>query len=148
MINFEFEKSHEISNDKSQHKSTRRDTTRINNDTDDGDIPSAESLGLKNGSLYERILCIMQGDDITPEDYDLLLLLDKNNFKKIMNDREIAQISTVILASENSNIIKNWGSSTCDICLESFYRTSRRYRGSSFAMRSRLLQKMYRSLVQ
>merc|ERR1712150_109741 len=114
------EKRREKRREKINLKSNRRDTTRVDNNTNDYSIPSPESLGLQNGPLYERLVSIMQGDDITPNDYDLLLLLDKNNEKKTMNDKEIAQISTVVLGSENTNIIQNWGSSTCDICLESF----------------------------
>lgn len=123
MINFESDKTHLLSNRRDEHITTRQRRTprqkRIDNDTDD-DVPSAESLGIQDGPLYERLVSIIQGDDITPEDYDLLLLLDNNNEKKTMNDKEISQISTVLLGGENSNIIENWGSSTCDICLESF----------------------------
>ena len=47
-----------------------------------GSLLSAEQLGLENGANYERLLQILQGDDISPEDFDLLLQLDTNNAKQ------------------------------------------------------------------
>jgi len=90
-------------------------------DDDDDEIPSAESLGLENGPMYERLRSIIQGADITPEDYDLLLLLDSNNAKKTMDNQQISEISLVVLGNgTDEDPFRNWGSSTCDICLESF----------------------------
>lgn len=90
-------------------------------DDDDDEIPSAESLGLKKGPMYERLRSIIQGADITPEDYDLLLLLDSNNAKKTMDNQQISEISLVVLGNgKDEDSFRSWGSFTCDICLESF----------------------------
>jgi len=87
---------------------------------DDYDILPAESLGLEEGHMYERLMSIIEGDDITPEDYELLLQLDNNNVKKTMNVDEISEIPLIVLGDEEKDKILFESSSTCDICLESF----------------------------
>lgn len=85
------------------------------------EIPSAESLGLQNDPMYKRLLTIIQGGDITPEDYDLLLLLDNNNVKKTMGKKEISEILVVVLGSgKDEELLQSCKSSTCNICLDSF----------------------------
>jgi len=93
----------------------------ISNDItiDNYEILPAESLGLEEGPMYERLLSILEGDDITPEDYDLLLQLDNNNVKTTMDNKEISEIKLLVLGDAiEEDIFQK--SSTCDICLESF----------------------------
>ena len=49
-----------------------------------GFVLSADALGLENSALYDRLLQILQGDEISPEDFDLLLQLDTKNHKKTL----------------------------------------------------------------
>jgi len=97
------------------------DNSTVNDDDIEAEIPSAESLGLKDGPMYERLRSIIEGADITPEDYDLLLLLDNNNAKNTMDSNKISEISLVVLDDgDDAAFFRSWESSFCDICLESF----------------------------
>eukprot|EP00547_Thalassionema_nitzschioides_P001888 CAMPEP_0194199746 /NCGR_PEP_ID=MMETSP0156-20130528/644_1 /TAXON_ID=33649 /ORGANISM="Thalassionema nitzschioides, Strain L26-B" /LENGTH=229 /DNA_ID=CAMNT_0038924681 /DNA_START=83 /DNA_END=772 /DNA_ORIENTATION=+ len=78
------------------------------------EILLAEDLGIENGTMYHRLLEIIQGGEIKPEDYDLLLQLDNHNEKKTMNE-DIVNNLPVIVRGED---IDNLSLSGCEICLE------------------------------
>ena len=106
------------------------------NEWDDmNQILPAEELGIEEGSMYDRLMSILEGDDITPEDYDLLLQLDSNNARTTLDETEISQFHTFVIGDDNDvnvnegvdsngddshykNLLQN--SSRCDICLESW----------------------------
>ena len=49
-----------------------------------GVVLSADALGLESSAMYDRLLQILQGDEISPEDFDLLLQLDTKNQKQTL----------------------------------------------------------------
>lgn len=89
-------------------------------------ILGAEDLGIHDESMYDRLLDIMDGDDITPEDYDLLLLLDSNNIKSTLTEKDIEEIPVVVIGDhdehngENGKALESEGNeiNRCEICLE------------------------------
>jgi hypothetical protein len=80
------------------------------------DMLPPKSLGIDYGAKYDRLRSIMNGEEITPEDYELLLLLDTNNKKRTLIEKENGATSTIVVkgVSEGSKI-----DGTCVICLES-----------------------------
>mmetsp|Transcript_13157 Transcript_13157/g.18835 ORF Transcript_13157/g.18835 Transcript_13157/m.18835 type:complete len:113 (+) Transcript_13157:694-1032(+) len=65
----------------------------------------------------------MNGAEITPEDYDLLLLLDNTNVKKTMDSDEISAFSIINLGSaRETNVLESqaYELGSCDICMETF----------------------------
>lgn len=89
----------------------------------EGIAPAAE-LGIEEGEMYERLLAILGGDEISPEDYDLLLQLDNNNTRKTLDENEIANFPIIIIGGDNdsSSLLCSSSSSSkkCEICLESW----------------------------
>lgn len=82
-------------------------------------LPAAE-LGIEEGSMYERLLNILEGEDITPEDYDLLLQLDSTNFRPTLEAKDIAQFPEMVFGCEKIEDLRsrNIVGSCCEICLE------------------------------
>merc|ERR1712045_79424 len=97
-------------------------------------------------AMYDRLLSIFNGDDITPEDYDLLLQLDTNNAKKTMDEKAISEIPIILVEQDEEDIheendincmissvrsnaptknsassITRFSNDTCKICLEKFH---------------------------
>lgn len=94
------------------------------------EILPAEELGIEEGSMYSRLLHIIEGDAITPEDYELLLQLDKNNSRSTL-DKDVIEASTSIMEvcneykednqqQEQQRLIlrEDINGSHCEICLE------------------------------
>ena len=118
------------------NQSTNNQSTNNNNSEsiDEGDFLTASELGIEDEEMYERLLSIFEGDDICPEDYDVLLELDKNNVRKTMDENEISNYPIIIVgdkdATDNVATDSNDGSEhtgkidtsswKCDICLESW----------------------------
>merc|ERR1712183_912139 len=59
-----------------------------------------EELGIDDGSMYDRLLDILDGDEICPEDYDLLLQLDNNNVKSTLKEDNIEKMIPVMIIGE------------------------------------------------
>lgn len=84
------------------------------------EILDAKNLGIDDGPMYERLLNILQGCAITPEDYDLLLQLDRNNVKPTLDENTIEKFPVMVIgeASEGNFPIEDIGIDHCEICLE------------------------------
>jgi len=95
------------------------------------EILPAQDLGIDDGSMYERLLDILEGDEICPEDYELLLQLDNNNVKKstLLKEDSIEKIPVMIIGEgrdeekkDNDDgrmiSIKDIEQDHCEICLE------------------------------
>lgn len=88
-----------------------------------GDILPAQDLGLDDGSMYERLLNIFEGDEIMPEDYEILLQLDSNNAKSTLPNDSLREIPILVVGSGDGHTIsrsdmKEENFSHCEICLE------------------------------
>lgn len=94
-------------------------------------ILPAEELGIDEGQMYDRLISILQGDEITPEDYDLLRQLDNNNVRTTLDESKISQFPSFAICdvgvdggvnSDDGNHYKQLltNSLKCDICLESW----------------------------
>jgi len=84
-------------------------------------ILPAEDLGVDEGSMYDRLLRILEGDDITPEDYELLLQLDNNNARSTLEEKSIDKIPVLIIgeeAEEGKIPVGEIQIDHCEICLE------------------------------
>ena len=96
-----------------------------NRNMHEGIVPAAE-LGIDEGEMYERLLSILGGDEISPEDYDLLLQLDNNNARKTLDESEISNFPIIIIGGDDdsSSLLCSSSTSTssrkCEICLESW----------------------------
>lgn len=93
--------------------------------SDYDNILPANELGVDEGAMYERLLRIVEGDDIKPEDYDLLLLLDNNNTKATLKNEEIDKFPVLVIGdktSEQDNRLStdDTGSPLCEICHEAW----------------------------
>lgn len=86
-----------------------------------GILPAAE-LGIEDEAMYERLLSIIEGDDILPEDYDLLLQLDNKNARKTLERNVIDEFPTMVIGESSLEDDKDQfcKSSRCEICLESW----------------------------
>ena len=86
------------------------------------DLLSAEELGME-GDAYRMLLDIANGREITPEDFDLLLQLDKNNEKQVLNVTEVERFDVITVAQlkadRNSDGAMK-GPGMCMICLSEF----------------------------
>jgi len=82
-------------------------------------LPATE-LGIEEGSMYERLLNILEGEDITPEDYDLLLQLDSTNFRPTLEAEDIDKFPEMVFGSEKIEDLRSQQivGSFCEICLE------------------------------
>jgi len=101
----------------------RRSDQQLNEWDDINQLLPAEELGIEEGSMYNRLISILEGDDITPEDYDLLRLLDANNVTTTLDKNEVSQFDTFTIGTIDVNGISGIGSNDdekCDICLESW----------------------------
>jgi hypothetical protein len=67
----------------------------------DSILPASE-LGLEDGPMYERLLAILEGDEILPEDYELLSLLDDMNERKTLDESDISQFPIFVIGNDNS----------------------------------------------
>lgn len=95
-------------------------------------IMPAADLGVEEGSMYDRLLSIIEGEEIQPEDFDLLLRLDANNAKNTMEVSRVSEIEIVIVGSSGDDGRDGEGGNKkniaaerlrygcCLICLESF----------------------------
>mmetsp|Transcript_17716 Transcript_17716/g.24926 ORF Transcript_17716/g.24926 Transcript_17716/m.24926 type:complete len:321 (-) Transcript_17716:96-1058(-) len=79
------------------------------------DILPARDLGIDDKAMYRRLLAIVNGADIQPEDFDLLLQLDTNNTKSTMDVNEVSKFSLSIVGEKKEHEGKQ-----CQICLETF----------------------------
>lgn len=84
------------------------------------EVLPAKDLGVDEGSMYNRLLSILQGDDITPEDYELLLQLDSNNAKSTLEEESINNIPVMIIGGvgEGGIAFEEIERDHCEICLE------------------------------
>lgn len=82
----------------------------------------ANELGVDEGEKYERLLEILEGDEITPEDYELLLQLDTNNKKSTLSQDSLDEIPILVIGGESKSGIarEDIESSQCDICFEAW----------------------------
>lgn len=88
-------------------------------------ILPASQLGIEEGSMYERLLDILEGDEINPEDYDLLLLLDEGNAIPTMNEADLSGMQTRVVSSggvDQPAMSRNElsGEGCCLVCLTPF----------------------------
>mmetsp|Transcript_7913 Transcript_7913/g.8650 ORF Transcript_7913/g.8650 Transcript_7913/m.8650 type:complete len:321 (+) Transcript_7913:95-1057(+) len=79
-------------------------------------ILPAQDLGIEDSSMYNRLLAIVNGDDIKPEDFDMLLQLDTNNAKSTMDVNEVSKFGVSIVDNDNNE----FRGEQCSICLGSF----------------------------
>ena len=70
--------------------------------------------------MYERLLNILEGDDIAPEDYELLLQLDSNNVKRTLEEKTIKKIPVMTIGGvgEGKIPVEEIQIEHCEICLE------------------------------
>lgn len=87
-----------------------------------GTILPASELGIEEESMYERLICILEGDDIAPEDYDLLLQLDSTNHRKTLEESELSKYPIIVIGEEEEihEKLASSLSNCCEICLESW----------------------------
>ena len=81
------------------------------------------ALGLDmDEDIRNRLMEILEGDEITPDDYDILLLLDQNNSKSIHTDESLDNLPIQFLGNQGSNGLERSKipNSKCEICLESW----------------------------
>merc|ERR1712154_139816 len=89
-------------------------------------LPASE-LGIEDHEMYARLISILEGEEITPEDYELLLQLDNNNVKKTMDTSKISSYPIMVVGNNdekddidlNNDCCKIDASWKCDICLQS-----------------------------
>mmetsp|Transcript_6647 Transcript_6647/g.7644 ORF Transcript_6647/g.7644 Transcript_6647/m.7644 type:complete len:312 (+) Transcript_6647:73-1008(+) len=86
------------------------------------EILPAKDLGLNGGGDYERLLQILEGDEITPEDYEILLLLDTNNKKSTLSDDLLKEFPILVIGENHEDRIPraDINGSRCEICIESW----------------------------
>jgi len=96
------------------------------------EVLPAECLGVEDKAGYDRLMAILNGEEITPEDYDLLLQLDNNNVKNTMGEQQISEIAVEVIDHGNnqdgdddvttttSSTSSSQESPACQICLEPF----------------------------
>eukprot|EP00615_Pteridomonas_danica_P019820 CAMPEP_0114399388 /NCGR_PEP_ID=MMETSP0102-20121206/15565_1 /TAXON_ID=38822 ORGANISM="Pteridomonas danica, Strain PT" /NCGR_SAMPLE_ID=MMETSP0102 /ASSEMBLY_ACC=CAM_ASM_000212 /LENGTH=336 /DNA_ID=CAMNT_0001561151 /DNA_START=15 /DNA_END=1025 /DNA_ORIENTATION=- len=80
---------------------------------------SAEELGIETGSMYDRLVEIMNGGNITPEDFDLLLQLDAMNEKTTLDAKVIKDFDTVSVQTALDTAVV-MSDARCVVCLDSF----------------------------
>lgn len=83
-------------------------------------VASAEVLGFDDAAMFNRLLTILAGDTISPEDYDVLRQLDTNNVKSTVGSEVLAGYEVLVvgdLNGEDKEILINKG---CSICLQDF----------------------------
>ena len=81
------------------------------------DVLPPKALGVDYGPKYDRLLSIMNGEEITPEDYELLLLLDSNNKKPTLTENDNLDRTSIVVKGVNE---MSQADGACVICLESF----------------------------
>eukprot|EP00591_Stephanopyxis_turris_P008702 CAMPEP_0195523502 /NCGR_PEP_ID=MMETSP0794_2-20130614/22742_1 /TAXON_ID=515487 /ORGANISM="Stephanopyxis turris, Strain CCMP 815" /LENGTH=397 /DNA_ID=CAMNT_0040653517 /DNA_START=384 /DNA_END=1578 /DNA_ORIENTATION=+ len=64
-------------------------------------VLSAQELGIESEAMYDRLLQIMDGEDIRPEDFDLLLQLDKKNVISTMDEAKVSQFEILVIGVED-----------------------------------------------
>mmetsp|Transcript_5702 Transcript_5702/g.13232 ORF Transcript_5702/g.13232 Transcript_5702/m.13232 type:complete len:449 (+) Transcript_5702:103-1449(+) len=79
-------------------------------------ILSKEEMGIEDDAMYRMLVEIANGRDITPEDFDLLVQLDKDNHVSTL-DQDAVQAFEIITV-ESSGAAETDGK--CLICLEPF----------------------------
>merc|ERR1712038_497483 len=86
------------------------------------EVLPAKDLGIDEGANYERLLEILDGDEITPEDYEILLQLDTNNKKSTLSEDTLNEIPILVIGDKGEDRIprEEIGSSKCDICIEAW----------------------------
>lgn len=67
------------------------------------EVLSAGELGIESGAMYNRLLRILEGDEITPEDFELLVQLDSKNPKSTMKESDISELELVTVRTETCN---------------------------------------------
>ena len=66
-------------------------------------ILPTEELGVGEGSMYDRLISIFEGDDIPPENYDLLLQLDISKARTTLDNTKISQYRTLLIGYDGVN---------------------------------------------
>lgn len=89
------------------------------------EILPAKDLGLNQANEYERLLQILEGDDITPEDYELLLLLDTYNQRSTLSNDVLKELPILVIGESHEDQIPiinraNLHGSKCEICIETW----------------------------
>jgi Zinc finger, C3HC4 type (RING finger) len=76
-----------------QHQPQHHEQQRI--------LPAEHLIGAAGGDssddMYQRLVEIANGAEITPEDYDLLLLLDENNVRSTLQVSQVEQFELLVL---------------------------------------------------
>lgn len=88
-------------------------------------ILPATQLGIGEGAMYQRLLDILDGDEILPEDFDLLLLLDENNVRPTLNETNLSNMPVLAVSSSGNgeptmsreDLV---GEGSCLICMQPF----------------------------
>ena len=78
------------------HSNNESRTEHATINHDDFILPASD-LGIGDDRMYARLISILEGEEITPEDYEILLQLDNNNVKKTMDRSEISSYPIIVL---------------------------------------------------
>jgi hypothetical protein len=82
-------------------------------------VLSAQELGVETGAMYDRLMEIMNGGNITPEDFDLLLQLDGTNQRSTLDNDVIKEFDVVTVDKGlSTKVVPVEG--RCTICLDPF----------------------------
>mmetsp|Transcript_18343 Transcript_18343/g.39690 ORF Transcript_18343/g.39690 Transcript_18343/m.39690 type:complete len:244 (+) Transcript_18343:181-912(+) len=88
-------------------------------------ILPATQVGIGEGAMYQRLLEILDGAEILPEDYDILLLLDENNVRPTLDETNLSNMPVLAVASggngeptmSREDLV---GEGCCLICMQPF----------------------------
>ena len=85
---------------------------------DDNSVVSATELGVDE-EAYDRLLQILNGDEISPEDYDTLLRLDTNNTKSTLDVSTLSEYEVIVVDETTKTSFGD--ANCCLICLQSLF---------------------------
>ena len=85
---------------------------------DDNGVVSATELGVDE-EAYDRLMQILNGDEISPEDYDILLQLDTHNTKSTLDVLTLSEYEVIVVDETNR---ERFGNANCLICLQPLHK--------------------------
>ena len=86
---------------------------------DDNAVVSATELGVDE-EAYDRLMQILNGDEISPEDYDILLQLDTHNTKSTLDVSALSEYEVIVV---DETIKGSLCDANCLICLQPLHKS-------------------------